>query len=319
MKREPLVYAVLVVAALAVAFRTWTHQDRVATSPGTVEPWHESPDALLGLEYTGPGKRVEIHRAGPADSSYLWATVDTSAFVVGEDVGQRLVSALATPHALRDLGVPANAQRHAFGLDTAHTRLVIRFRNGSHDLLIGGKAYLTGESYVLDRSSGHAYVLSADALAPLENAANMLPERRLHAFPPERVATVVVRGGGRTLNMQRLGPAPTDQTPSATPAAWAPSAGPQRPDAAFATFMQRLNDLWSAAYTPRVEVRTLTPVLRVDYADARGHALGFLEIFRGPGSGPSAEYFARSELTRVLVRLYPGAGDNLAADIAQGL
>jgi hypothetical protein len=316
-----LTYAVLLVASLALAFRTWTHEDRGETAAGTVQPWQRRADDVVALEYTRPGQRLEIQRRGTGDAAYLWATVDTSAFVVGADAGQRLLDALASPHALRDLGTPDARERHGYGLDTARTRLLIRFRDGSRDLLMGGTTYMTGDRYVLDHASGHVYVLPQGAVSPLDDAAQMLPERRLHAFTPERVAAVTLRGAGRTLSMRRLAGAGggTGEAGAPAPSGWAPAAGPERPDPAFGTFMQRLDGLWAASYAAREDSRTLVPVLRVDYADRWGRPLGFLELFRRPGSGPSPEYFARTELTRVLVRLYPGAGDNLAADVAQGL
>ncbi len=321
MRREPLIYAVLVVAMLAVAFRTWTHQDREAPAPGTIEPWHESADAIVAVEYTRPGHRTDIRRQSAGDTTFLWATVDTASFLVSTDGGKRLLDALATPQALRDLGVPNARERQTYGLDTARSRLVVRFRDGSRDLLLGAFTYFTGDRYVLERASGHAYVFPGQALMPLDDPAQTLMQHRMHTFTPEQVAAVTVRAGQRTLAMHRLGP-PAGAAGRTSPAAsedWAPVNGPQRPDAVFATFMQRLDALWTTSYAPRLDPRTLTPITRVEYADAQGRPLGFLELYRAPGAGPSADYYVRTELTRVLVRLFPGAGDNLAADVAQRL
>jgi len=314
-RREPLTYAVLLVAALGLAFRAWTHEKGEQPAPGSIEPWHRAANDIVGLQYTGPGLHVEIERRGTGDAAYLWATTDTSAFVVGADVGQRLLDNLASPQAVRDLGVPAARARQGYGLDTARTHLVIRFQDGSRELLIGGPTYVASDRYVLDRTSGHAYVLPQGTVAPLENAVQMLPERRLHAFQPERVAAATLRGAGRTLSMHRL--AGGAGVPAAS--AWVPVAGTQRPDPAFGTFMQRLDGLWAASYAAREDLRTLATVFRLDYADRWGRPLGFLELFRNPGPGPSPQYYVRTELTRVLVRIDPGAGENLATDVAQGL
>ncbi len=331
MKREPLVYTVLVVAALALAFRTWTHQDRSTPAPGTVEPWHESADAFVALEYTRPDRRVEIRRQSAGDTTFLWATADTAGFLVDADGGKRLLDALATPQALRDLGIPNARERQAYGLDTARTRLVVRFRDGSRDLLVGAAVYLSGDRYVLERRGGHVFVVPADALVPLDDPAPSLMQHRMHAFTPEQVAAVTVRDARHPVAMRRHASAPAAPGASPPPAGWVPATGPQRPDAVFATFMQRLDALWAASYAPRVDPRTLTSIMRVEYADARGRPLGFLELFRAPGQAPAPsagsapgqppapEFYVRTELTRTLVRLFPGAGDNLAADVAQGL
>ena len=318
MKREPAIYAALLLAALAVAFRTWRREDRPSAAPGTVVPWHERADAIVALDYNWPGHRIQIRRLGPAGSSYLWATEDTTGFVVDSAAGQHLLDGLATPHALRDLGAAGARQRHAFGLDTTHTRLVIGFRDGRRELTIGSATYFSGDRYVLDGASRHVYVLPQETLQPLESADEMLVEHRMHGFKPGRVAAVTLRAGARTWTRHRLGPV-TDSAAAAASATWAPVTGPQRPDAAFATFLQRLDALWAVSYATHLDPRALTPVLRVDYADGHGRPLGFLELLRRPGAGPTPEYFALSELSRVPVRLYPGVGDNLSSDIANGL
>ncbi len=317
MRREPLVYAVLVVAALGVAFRTWTHQEQSAPAPGSIQAWHDHADAIDSLELTQPGKRVLIRRVEDQGTPYLWATTDTAAFVVDGDAGKRLLDALAAPQALRDLGKPNARELRDYGLDTTRTRLVLHFRGHTRELLMGAPTYYTGDRYVLARPGGHAYVLPQQTLAPFADPGQLLMQHRLHTYAPDRVAAVTLRAAGRTWSMHRL---PSAATPDGTPPtpAWAPLTGPQRPDAGFATFMQRLDGLWASSYAARQDPRVLTPILRVDYADVRGRPLGFLEMFRRPGQAPVPEFFVRTETTRFLVRLFPGAGDNLANDITQG-
>ncbi len=317
MRREPLVYAVLLVAALGVAFRTWTHEEQAAAAPGSAEAWHERADAIVSLELTRPGQRLLIRRLDPDGTPYLWATTDTAEFLVDADAGQRLLDALAAPQALRDLGKPDAHTRQVYALDTARTRLVVRFGGRTRELVVGAPTYFTGDRYVLARPGDHAYVLPQQTLAPFDNPGQILMQHRLHTFSQDRVSAVTLRGAGRTWSMHRLGPVTSPNGPAAPPA-WAPMAGPQTPDAGFATFMQRVDGLWAMNYAPRQDPRALTLILRLEYADARGRPLGFFELFRRPGQAPVPEFFARSETTRVLVRLFPGAADKVANDLTQG-
>ncbi len=319
MRREPLVYAVLVVAALGVAFRTWTHEERAAAAPGAAVAWHERADALVSVELTQPGHHVLIRRLDPDGTPYLWATTDTSQFLVSDESGPRLVDALAVPQALRDLGVPNARERRDYGLDTTRTRVVIRFGKRTRELLVGAPTYYTGDRYVLAQPGDHAYVLPQATLAPFDSPEQLLMQHKLHTFSQERVAAVTLSAGGRTWSMHRLGPAGAPKGPVPPAGAWAPLTGPQQPNVAYATFLQRVDGLWAAGYAPRQDPRALSPVLRLDYTDARGHALGYLELFRRPGQAPVPEFFARTETTRVLVRLFPGSADNLANDLAQGV
>ncbi len=310
MKREPVVYAALLAAALLVAFRSWRQPERLET-PGTVALWRARADRIQAIEFVRPGHRVDIQRhAAGTDSTYLWAIADTASFLVGGQSGADLLDALAEPQALRDLGKPSAADRHAFGLDTSRTRLLVRLPERTQELLIGAQVYSTGEHYVLETRTGHVYVLTSQAVQSLENAPQMLVERRLHAFTSDKIGSVAVTAVGRTRTMFRTGDNPT------TGGNWATTAA-SKPDVSFAGFMQQLEGLWIAGYTPRENAATLTRVLRVEYTDKRGKPLGYLELFTRPGAGPTPEYYMRTELTHVLVRTITGSGENVTRDLPQ--
>ena len=319
MKREPLVYSVLLVAALALAFRSWTHEDRSEFVQGKIELWQGQPDAIDSLEYFEPGHHLVLRRAGPEKARYLWATEDTTDFRLDAGAAQRLLEALAAPRAELDLGAPDARARSAYGLDSSRTRLLVHFRNGSRELVLGTSTVdRSGDRYALERSSGHAYILPALQLPPLTDAAQLLVEHRLHAFAPDSVATANVRTAGQTLAVRRI-PAKGAANGPPAPARWVPVAGGAHADTAFPSFMMNVEAAATASYAAREDARTMTPVVRVAYADTRGRSLGFFELFQRPGNGGKSEYFARTELTGTLVRLYPGIGDNLADAVAKGL
>jgi hypothetical protein len=311
MRKEPVVYAALVVVALGAAFQTWVQANRT-TQPQTGVPiWRDNAERVREVSYGAQGKQLHITVRDPGtDTAYLWATVDTSAFVVQQDAGKRLLHSMASLHALRDLGAVDAPKRHEYGLDTATTHLVVRFQGRSHDLLVGGAAFMTGDRYALDSANGRVYVVSHETLEPLMYATGMLPERRLHAFRAQDIADVTVRSAARSRAMHRSGGAPGLAT-------WTPPDAPQQPDTGFARVMERLADLGVQNYAPRVDPATLTLLLRADYRAADGRSLGFLEMYCAPDSGAALQYYLRTELTRVLVHTYQGPAENVAHDLAQ--
>ncbi len=313
MKREPIVYGVLLAASLLVAFRTWRGADR-ADAPKGVELWRDRADDIQAIDFERPGEKVHIQlRAGGTDSAYYWATADTAEYLVAKDAGQRLLDALAAPVGERDLGKPSAADRHAFGLDTARERITVRLSNHTRRLLVGASVYSTDERYVLDEGSGRVYPLRPDITQTFENAAGLLPERRMHGFAPDQVGGVTISGGGRTRAMRRAGDNP------ATGGNWVAPSGDQKPDVSFAGFMQQLGQLYVQSYAPRETGAGLTLVMRVDYTDKRGRPLGYLELLSRPASGPTPDYFLRSELTRGFVHGWSGTADNVAKDLPQVL
>jgi len=312
-RREPIVYGALLAASLLMAFRTWRAADR-PDAPRGVELWRDRTGDIQAIEFERPGTKLQIQRRGAgSDSAYYWATTDTAAYLVGKDAGKRLLDALAAPVAERDLGKPSAADRRAFGLDTARERITVRLSDRTRRLLVGATVYSTDERYVLDEGSGHVYPLRPDITQTFENADGLLPERRMHAFAPDQVGGVTVSGGGRTRAMRRAGDNP------ATGGNWVAPNGDQKPDVAFAAFMQQLSQLYVQGYAPRETGAGLTLVMRVDYTDKRGRPLGYLELLSRPASGPTPDYFLRSELTRGFVHGWSGTADNVAKDLPQVL
>ncbi len=310
MKREPVVYGILVAAALLVAFRTWTQADRADAPVGTTL-WHERADRIESIEYHRPGHDLLlVRRDANTDAPYFWATADTTAFQVGGEAGKRLLDALAAPVAVRDLGVPNAAERHEYGLDTARTRLVVRAGGRTRTLLVGGSVYSTDERYVVDPSSKRAYVVQQQAVQALENADQMLLERRLHAFQADQVGSVTLSSGKRTRTMRRVGDNP------ATGAIWTAPTGKAQADVTFANFMQRLEGMWVTGYAARENPAALTAVMRIDYRDKGGKPHGFFELWRTTAGSPP-QYFLRTELTHTFVRPFAGAAEGAEADLGQ--
>ena len=70
-----LIQAALLVAALGVAYQTWTREEGAADSPGSTRVWEGRPEELSSLTYRSDEVRTVIERREDDAGSYLWATV----------------------------------------------------------------------------------------------------------------------------------------------------------------------------------------------------------------------------------------------------
>jgi len=80
-------------------------------------------------------------------------TTVTKEFPVGED-GSKFLERLAPLKALRDLGVPTDAQKADWGLADAKDRLTVTFKSGARELLLGARVFGGSDRYVLERMNG---------------------------------------------------------------------------------------------------------------------------------------------------------------------
>ncbi|MBI4538931.1 MAG: DUF4340 domain-containing protein [Gemmatimonadetes bacterium] len=337
--RLAVVHALLLAAALAFAYQTWTRDTSARTVAGLATLWERSPNEIAAVSYQADDKTVVVERRSAGEGEFLWGTsfarrrpfaaaaqpagadtapgakpaetVDTSEFLVGEE-GKRLFEELATLRAVRDLGVVEDtARRREYGLVEPTGRIVIQFRDEARELEVGGDIYGSGDRYVLEPQSGRTYVVSGSLIRLAEAGDLTLMERRLHAFEADKVATVRVRSSTRERTMQRSG---GQQFGSSV---WTRPETPDQPDQTFANFMQRLEQLWISGYATTLDPSTLSLVVRVDYFGEEGPPLGYLELLKRTNAERKVEYYLRTELGRVLTRTYEGLAESVDKDVAQ--
>ena len=226
---------------------------------------------------------------------------DTLEFPVGAP-GHTLVGRLAALRVIRDLGVVSPEMITQFGLDELDERITVTFRDGQRELVLGDSIFGSPARYVLEPATGAGYVVANDIVTPLRIGEGAIRERFLHLFADGDVATVRVTSSAGERAMAR------DESGS-----WTPVDGGQ-PNEAFANFMQRVGQLAIGGYGADPAPETLRLLLRVDYMDAEGATLGFLEMLRDDGAEMDS-YLIRSERTRVLAY----AVTTLAERVEQGL
>jgi hypothetical protein len=138
----------------------------------------------------------------------------------------------------------------------------------------------------------------------------MLRLTKYQDFEPDDVASVTVRAGSaeRTMRRTTLGAPPR-------PVWTAPDA--DRPDQAFGNFMEQVDRLFAARFVSDLSPDTLQAVMRVDYLDERGDAIGFVELFRTPSNQGTPTYFMRTGKTIVFGEVYAPLAERLEQDVAE--
>jgi hypothetical protein len=327
--RGVVVHAGLLAVALVAALATWLRDDAGPAGDAGIPIWDRPAADVVGIKFRSGARTVEVERRGGGAGAHLWGreTRPVGVFVAdtaaadgtppmrteefpGGEVAETLFERWARLQATRDLGAADAAGREAYGLTDDSTTIEVRFRDGgSRAFVLGGTVVGGGARYVLDTDRGHLYVLPTGLISPLENGATTLRLTSHHGFQPGDVATVTVRASGGERTMQRRAPA----DPGARPTWVSPDS--DRADAAFGGFMEQIDQIWISRFAPDVSTDGLPPLVRIDYADARGRALGYLELFAAQTADGERVYYMRTPRTIVSAEIYAPIGERIEQDL----
>ncbi len=316
------VHGALFALAAVVALLTWTRDRPNASDARLPLVWERDTTEVVAVRYRGPQLTVEIQRLSDERGDFLWATQlserpatapgansagpaaspEPLEYPVGGP-GHVLVARLASLRVIRDLGPLTPEMATRFGLDSPAEEIEVRFPDESRTLAVGDSAFGGQDRYVHDLTTGAAWVIGSDITRPLTIGDGAIRERWLHRYPDADVATVRLSlPDGRTREMARTEAGEWTDPDAATP------------DAAFANFMQRVEQLAIGGYGAEPDPARTRPVLRVDYLDDNGEALGFVELLHDP-QAERDPWYIRSETTRIVAF----AVNSLAERVEQGL
>jgi hypothetical protein len=336
------VHGALLMAALLTAFVTWTANDRPQPDNAAVVVWERGVNDVASVAFQSGPRTVELERRGTGDQAHIWGKetapepvvppavppVDTAAadtvaantvvapprlrteeFPAGGRTDE-VFALLAAMRAVRDLGDADDDKRRAYGLDKQDMKLTVRFRDREERVFVVGNTVVGGtDRYALDTESDHIYVLGAELLQPLESGSSALRLAEYQSFEPGRIAAVAVRAAGVDRRMERRSAGSPPQVVWAEP-------GSDQPDQAFSNFMEQLQQLWVSRFAPEVRTDSLDSVLRIEYSDDDGDALGFLELFRSRGAPESRKYYMQTPRTMVPGEIYTPLGERIEQDAA---
>jgi hypothetical protein len=269
--------------------------DEAAAAPGA--------DATDATDPVGPGEPAPVPETVRTEKQ----------FPVGAE-GDTLVTNLSQLRALRVLGVLSEDKKTEYGLTEGTESLSVSFGSTSHELVVGARVFGGSDRYVLDPTSGKAYVISTEIMKPLDGAESGLMLKKLHAYEDDAVEKLEIDTsfGKKALVKKVVEDEGKKQT------GWALADKPDAPDQTLTNFISQVEKLKPTEYAPTLEVASLEKVLTVSYAGKAG-ALGNLVLYRRPPQPPEPgakgepkpEYYVQTELTRVPGKVSFGAAERL--------
>ncbi len=156
-----------------------------------------------------------------------------------------------------------------------------------------------------DEQSGLVQVAVGEPISTLEYAESRMAERDLHGFKTDEVMRLAVQAGGKRRQLVRV---------AGKPNAWADAVKPPVEDETASNWVTKLSQLRVNAYEERSQ-NTPTPVLRVEYADAKSD-LGYIELFRVTEGNAPMKYLVRTERSRWFAEVVKSQAELIERDVA---
>jgi hypothetical protein len=307
MKRGPVVYGVLLIAALSFAYQTWTREEEVAPLTGDVVVWSMRPESIQAITFEAETRSIRVERRSDAQGPYLWGSdtrrvqqyrrvkkdddasptdpprptireSSTRQFMLSEK-GDTLFENLAELRALRALGKIDEDKRQLYGLHEKTETVSVIYDGGTRSLVVGDKIYSGSDRYALDPSTGEAYVIAQSVVRDLSNGEAGLRLTKTHAFQDQEVGKVVVEVNGQKRTLLSITARDAQGRESRT---WADAQAPDKPDQTMSNFLNNIDALRPVSFVSDIDVSGLQVVMRVEYQTRVGAPLGWLELYRQP-------------------------------------
>ncbi|HTR54782.1 MAG TPA: DUF4340 domain-containing protein [Kofleriaceae bacterium] len=249
----------------------------------------------------------------------------TKEFPLGEP-GDTLIKNFAAARALRDLGTLDDKQRADYELDKPKATLTVTFKDGARTFDIGGAVFGGQDKYALDKTSGHAYVLSRDLVSGLEIGESSLHLTDARGFEATKIDRVTIESNGRSKVAMRLETTGDDGKEVKT---WA-DVDVKKGNQTLANFIDSLNRLTPTEYAADMKASDMTPIMKVTYKDDRGALLGTMQLYKfekagelppnqtlDPANPPKGdvEYYIVTEKTRVPAQVRKDLAQRMESDI----
>ncbi|MBW2732403.1 MAG: DUF4340 domain-containing protein [Deltaproteobacteria bacterium] len=229
---------------------------------------------------------------------------------IGNKATEELMKTLAKLPAIRSLGTLAKEKLEEFGLTTSDKTLTIIEGSNTRVFTVGKRTHGNMDYYLQDRSDQRVYVVRPRAMQDLSYAEYRLMERNLHTFDTTEFDRVRIRQGNKGLMLQQH----NRRKPSK--ATYSRLGGDGKAKAHFRAWMQKLGRLRTAEY-PKADtpLKGLTPVVKVEFFNGQ-KKLGTTEllVLQKGITGP-ANYYARSETSRVVVKVNESVVKELEKDL----
>jgi hypothetical protein len=230
----------------------------------------------------------------------------TTVFPASEAAAKKLVESVAPLKAVRSMGKLPEGKASEYGLDKKETSLTITLSGLERKFLLGDTAPGGSDQYVLDSSTGQAYVINGEHVRDLEMAESRLMEHDVHSWKETEVTSAKIAGGGKTREVVRGG--------ADSRRFWADPAAKDKADETVVNWMQKVDRLKPSEYLQK-DPENRTTVVRVDYTGAG--PLGFFELAKSPDPAQPGKslYFIMSERTHKYAKVTGLLAEQIEQDL----
>lgn len=333
MTRGPWIYAILLVASLAWAWRAWTDESAGPEEGEAVDIVAGKPDDLTKVVYNSEKHEVTITMLEDDLGRYGWARVvpaegskptpelnpddppdrtEPVEFKVGGNA-QKVLDGLAPFRAKRLLEGVEDHQLAELGLEPAEATLTLeRGDKGVRTFDLSSKGFGGVNVYVRDQESGAIYIVDSKVLSPFQTAQRTLPDRSLHDVEAKAITAVEVSDGSRTLKFEQ-------HNPDDRQAAFWAGEGETTANTSAGAWLDKALNLKALEYVqPGEEPADAAPAFSYTVIAADGHTVS-VEVLRAMDAEGQEVFYARSPHTRSLVKLHRSLAAEAAADLDSAL
>lgn len=307
MMRGALIHGALLIGALVFAYQTWTREEKVEITTGTVEVWTTSENKISAVIYETKDRTVRVERKSDDAGTYLWGTEtrvtktkaplapgetpDPNApteqttvvreFPIG-DRGDEAVKNLATMRALRDLGELSEEDKTKFELVETTDTVTVAMADGERSLILGGRVYGGADRYVLDTKTGRGYAVAGSLISGLHSGETGLNLRRIHGYDkdaPKEIHLTAHMAGDKELTLVHV----ETETEHGKKKGWADTRTPDKPDQTLANTLNRIDGVRPSQYVKTDEIEEADKMVKLatlEYRDQAGKKIGFLELYK---------------------------------------
>lgn len=336
MKRTLIIYASVLLVALVLAYRSWTHEGDVDLSKAIVVLPGE-PEDLEGIDYSSDKVDVSLDVLEDAAGKYVWVTAtpkntgenkdDTKdpadphapkpepddgkaeQFKAGKP-GDTIIEGMAPFLVKRQLEGVGDDQLEDLGLATPEATLTIR-RKGREPKTyeLGGNKYGGTNFYMRDPDDGKIYLVDGTLIRPLQSAKRTLPDRTLVGVPNNEIEKIEVRAGEATAAFEQ-------HNPDDAEAVFWSTAGSEVKNSAAATWIDKTLAMRSSKYIPAdAEPEGLEEAFSFT-AFTSDRKQVTVTVYRAWDDKGEESWYARSDHTRALVQLHQSAASDANTDLA---
>jgi hypothetical protein len=338
MKRGVIAYAAVLLVALVLAYRSWTHEGDVDLSEATVVIAGD-PEDLEGIDYSSDKIDVSLDVLEDAHGKYVWVTATPKGtaekkeeetkeppdphappkeeeddgkaeeFKAGKS-GDTIVEGMAPFVVKRQLEGVSDDQLAELGLSPPEGSLTIRRKGRDPKTFeLGGGKYGGSNFYARDPEDGKIYLVDGTLIRPLQSAKRTLPDRTLVGVANNEIEKIEVRSGDASATF-------VQHNPDDAEANFWSTAGSESKNAAAATWVDKTLAMRSSSYIPAsAEPEGLEEAFSFT-AFTSDKKQVTVTVYRAWVEGGEESWYARSEHTRALVQLHRSAASDAHADLA---